>query len=147
MINNILKYIKDKFKEDLLVNTITFSDELVVDTKKENIYPIVAINFLNRTQTEDRNLYNFRIFVLQQRDIKREMQPSKLMDETNFIDNLSECENIIDRFLNFIMKIDVDSNINIENSPQLNMVANYGGSGLDGYSFDLTLSDKLYGYC
>jgi hypothetical protein len=147
MINNILKYIKDKFKEDLLVNTITFSDELVVDTKKENIYPIVAINFLNRTQTEDRNLYNFRIFVLQQRDIKREMQPSKLMDETNFIDNLSECENIIDRFLNFVMKLDVDSLINIENSPQLNMVANYGGNGLDGYQFDLTLSDKLYGYC
>lgn len=147
MINNILKYIQTTFKSDLLVNTITFSDELVVDTKKENIYPIVAINFLNRTQNEDRNLYNFRVFVLQQRDIKRELQPSKLMEDTNFIDNLAECENIIDRFLNYVTRLDETENIKIENSPQLNMVANYGGNGLDGYQFDLTLSDKLYGYC
>ena len=91
-------------------------------------------------------LYNFRIYVLQQRDIKKEIQPSKLMEDNNFIDNLSECESIIDRFFNQVNRLE-EGYIKVENSPQLNMVSNYGGNGLDGYQFDLTLSDKLYGYC
>lgn len=147
MINKILNYIVDRFRKDELVNTITFNDLSVVDVAKNNLYPIVAINFQNRRESDNLFLYDFRIYVLQQRNIEKFIETSKLMEDTNFIDNLAECESIITNFLNYITRLDITSNVNVAEQPQLNMVANYGSNGLDGFNFNLTLSYPNHGYC
>lgn len=149
MSSKIINYIVERFQSDDLVNTITLSDSLVVDTSKENVYPIVAINYESRSGDSEleNHFYNFRILVLQQRDTKPEMKNSKLMDTTNWIDNLNDCESIINRFTNYIERLDVDSNITIETLSDLTPLDNYGGNRLDGFSFDITLRTSNTGYC
>lgn len=94
MLNKVYNYIIERFKADDMVHTITFNDTFVVDTQKENIYPIVAINLqsISEDVANALNLYTFRIYCLQKRDVQRIMTPSKLMDDTNLIDNLAETE-------------------------------------------------------
>jgi hypothetical protein len=45
MFSKITNYIINRFQADELVNTISLSDINLIDTKKENIYPLVAILF------------------------------------------------------------------------------------------------------
>lgn len=149
MLNKVYNYIIQRFQSDEMVNTITFNDTFVVDTQKENIYPIVAINLqsISEDTAQSLNLYTFRIYCLQKRDVQRIMTPSKLMDDTNLIDNLAETENIIQRFNNYISRLEIEENINIYEKSQLTPVYNYGGSGLDGFNITITLSYPNNGYC
>lgn len=146
MINETTNYIIDRFNYDAMVHTISLSDNGIVDVKKENIYPIVDLFFLNRSETDETHSYVYRIHVLQQRNVKREMTPSKIMSDTNYLDNLADCENIINNFVNYVRRFDIDSNYILQTTP-IQRLANYGGAGLDGFTFELTLSKPNIGYC
>lgn len=149
MLNKVYNYIIARFQADEMVNTITFNDTFVVDTQKENIYPIVAINLqsISEDTAQSLNLYNFRIYCLQKRDVQRIMTPSKLMEDTNLIDNLAETENILQRFNNYISRLEIEENINVYEKSQLTPLYNYAGSGLDGFNITITLSYPNNGYC
>lgn len=149
MLNKVYNYIIARFQDDEMVNTITFNDTFVVDTQKENIYPLVAINL--QSISEDilnaLNLYTFRVYCLQKRDVQRIMTPSKMMDDTNLIDNLAETENILQRFNNHITRLEIEENINIQSKTDLTPLYNYAGSGLDGFQVTYTFSYPNHGYC
>lgn len=149
MLNKVYNYIIARFQADDMVNTITFNDTFVVDTQKENIYPIVAINLqsISEDTAQSLNLYTFRIYCLQKRDVQRIMTPSKLMEDTNLIDNLAETENILQRFNNYISRLEIEENINVYEKSQLTPLYNYAGSGLDGFNITITLSYPNNGYC
>lgn len=149
MLNKVYNYIIARFQDDDMVNTITFNDTFVVDTQKENIYPIVAINLqsISEDTAQSLNLYTFRIYCLQKRDVQRIMTPSKLMEDTNLIDNLAETENILQRFNNYISRLEIEENINVYEKSQLTPLYNYAGSGLDGFNITITLSYPNNGYC
>lgn len=149
MLNKVYNYIIARFQDDEMVNTITFNDTFVVDTQKENIYPIVAINLqsISEDTAQSLNLYTFRIYCLQKRDVQRIMTPSKLMDDTNLIDNLAETENILQRFNNYISRLEIEENINVYEKSQLTPLYNYAGSGLDGFNITISLSYPNNGYC
>ena len=149
MIHKTTRYLIDRFEADEMVNTITLKDNLVVDTAKENIYPLVAINFTNRGRTTDKeyHLYSYRIYVLQQRDVRNVVEKSKLMEDTNWLDNLAECESIINNLTNYIDRIEVEEIIDIESLSTLTPVHNYAGSGLDGFYFDIVINTPNTGYC
>lgn len=149
MLNKVYNYIIARFQADEMVNTITFNDTFVVDTQKENIYPIVAINLqsISEDTAQSLNLYTFRIYCLQKRDVQRIMTPSKLMEDTNLIDNLAETENILQRFNNYISRLEIEENINVYEKSQLTPLYNYAGSGLDGFNITITLSYPNNGYC
>ena len=149
MINAITNYIVALFQKDELVNTITFKDNEVVDIEKENVLPLVSIRFTNRSEDPDNELYvyNYKIGIYQQRDTRKVVQPSKLMEDTNWIDNLAECESIANNFVNYIERIEIDENINIDSLSDLLPVSNYASSNLDGFSFDYGLSYPNTGYC
>lgn len=144
--SEITNYIISRFQADELVNTIALNDKEIIDTKKENIYPLVSLFYDGTTPNDDNKLYQFTIYVLQQRDARKEVQPSKLMSETNWIDNLNECESIAMRFINYVRRMEL-SNINIESVSDLEPLSEYGGANLDGYRFEITLAIPNTGYC
>lgn len=145
MISVITNYIIDRFQDDAMVHTIALSDTNIVDTKKENIYPLVNIRLLPKNDTNDAYGYGFRIHVLQQRDANRKVKPSKLMQETNFIDNMGDCESICNRFINYTRR--VQDFYTIDASITLNPLTGYGGADLDGYTFDCNISMPNIGSC
>tara|TARA_R110000822_G_C15303829_1_gene492175 strand:+ start:492 stop:938 length:447 start_codon:yes stop_codon:yes gene_type:complete len=146
MISTITDYIINRFDQDDLVNTITLSPISLVDTSKENIYPIVSIVFNNKTLDDDLLLFDYTIRVLQQRDVTRKVKSSKLSSDINYLDNLNECDSIITEFINHIRRLSPD-NYNVESLSVLEVLENYGGAGLDGFSFDIVISFPNIGYC
>jgi len=147
MINAITLYVIERFKSDEMVNTITLNDRSIVDTKKENIYTLVAINFIDKVDTNDLYNYNFTIHVLQQRDSNRKLKPSKLMEDSNYIDNLADTESICNKFINYIRRMEIDLPLTIENLSSIRSLSEYGVANLDGFVFDITLGLPNTGYC
>ena len=148
MFSKVTNYIVNRFQADTLVNTISLSDINLIDTKKENIYPLVAISFNEKDLSVDEvATYDYTITVLQQRDNRKVEKLSKLMDDENWIDNLNECDSICTRFINHIRRMEIDENINIESLSVLEPLSGYGGANLDGFRFEITLSIPNTGYC
>ena len=146
MINAVTLYVIQRFESDDMVHTISLSENGIIDVKKENIYPLVNIDFLNKTDTNEAYSYLFRIHVLQQRDSNRKVKPSKLMSDTNYLDNLGDCESIINRFVNYVRRFELDLNATIELTT-IQKISGYGGANLDGFTFEMTLSIPNTGYC
>ncbi len=149
MFSKVTNYIINRFQQDEMVNTISLSAIDLIDTKKENIYPLVAISFNEAVVDEEQSLiiYDYTITVLQQRDNRKVEKHSKLMEDENWIDNLNECESICVNFINYVKRIELD-NINIDSvSIELTPLSGYGGSNLDGYSFDVGFNIPNTGYC
>ena len=149
MFSKVTNYIINRFQQDEMVNTISLSAINLIDTKKENIYPLVAISFNEAVVDEEQSLiiYDYTITVLQQRDNRKVEKHSKLMEDENWIDNLNECESICVNFINYIKRMELD-NINIDSvSIELTPLSGYGGSNLDGYSFDVGFNIPNTGYC
>lgn len=149
MFSKVTNYIINRFQQDEMVNTISLSAIDLIDTKKENIYPLVAISFNGSVVDEEQYLiiYDYTITVLQQRDNRKAEKPSKLMEDENWIDNLNECESICVNFINYVKRMELD-NINIDSvSIELTPLSGYGGSNLDGYSFDVGFNIPNTGYC
>lgn len=150
-LSEVTNYIVNRFQQDEMVNTISLSDNNnIIDTKKENIYPLVSISFNGSEIEEEENIalkkYDYTISVLQQRDSNRKIKPSKLMEETNWIDNMNECDSICTNFINYIRRMELN-NLNIDSLSILEPLQNYGGANLDGFRFDITLSIPNTGYC
>jgi hypothetical protein len=146
-ISKITNYIINLFQMDKLVNTIALNDREIIDTKKESIYPLVTIIFKGTSNSDEYLNYDYTIYVLQQRDSNRKIKPSKLMEETNYLDNLNECEDICNNFINFVRRFELDLPINIENEINLDPIFEYGGANLDGFAFDLRVQMPNTGYC
>jgi len=151
-LSEVTNYIVNRFQQDEMVNTIALSDNDIIDTKKENIYPLVTISFNGAEIIEDiannqafKN-YDFTISVLQQRDASRTMKPSKLMAETNWIDNMNECDSICTNFINYVNRLEL-GNLTIPSLSILEPLNRFGGADLDGFRFDITLSIPNTGYC
>ena len=146
--SELINYIINRFKQDSLVNTISLSDKSLIDTKKENIYPIVSISFngISLNNAENTKNYDYTISVLQQRDNRKVEKPSKLMADENWIDNLNECESICMNFINYVQRMELE-NINIDNLSILEPLSGYGEANLDGFQFDITFSLPNTGYC
>jgi len=148
MFSTVTNYIINRFQQDDLVNTISLSAIDLIDTKKENIYPLVAISFNEKDlSVDDVATYDYTITVLQQRDNRKGEKPSKLMEDENWIDNLNECDSICTRFINHIRRMEIDENINIDSISVLEPLSGYGGANLDGFRFEITLVIPNTGHC
>lgn len=149
MFSKVTNYIVNRFQQDELVNTITLSSIDLIDTKKENIYPLVAISF-NGKEIDEVNFlakYDYTITALQQRDNRKVEKPNKLMDDENWIDNLNECDSICTNFVNYINRMEIEEIIIIDSLSILEPLSGFGGSNLDGFRFEITLSIPNTGFC
>ena len=136
----IYNWLIEQFQSNELVNTISIVPTAVIDTNKENIYPLVNIDLIDIETESDYLTYNFNITVIQQRDIKPIKIDSKLMTNTNYIDNINETVSIANRFINVVEKQNNSSNIELQSLSRLKVLKEWGTGVCDGVRFDISLS-------
>ena len=126
-----------------LVNTISFKDDDVVDVEKENVFPLVSIELLTSPAPK---LYlreftlGFKVF--NQRDDAKIATPSKLMTDTNYIDNVGICDSIANNFLLEIDKSHNIWNIRTEEISEFQHIRKDERNKLDGVKFEVVFSMK-----
>jgi len=139
----LLNFIVETFSANPLVNTIVFKDDDVLDVEKENVYPLVSIQLLESPAPfEDHREFTLGIEILNQRDDRKNETPSKLMSDTNYIDNIGICDSIANNFIMEIIKTHNDFDINIIDDGVSNFepVRKDERNCLDGVKFEVTFS-------
>lgn len=137
VINN---FVIEKFNSNELVNTISIVSTNTIDYNKENIYPLVNIDLTTVEHRTDVLVYSFIVTIVQQRDIIPKKIDSKLMADTNYIDNLNETVSIGQRFVNELEFQNNDENIEIDSVTDFDVLKDWRGNGLDGIQFTIDLS-------
>jgi hypothetical protein len=133
-------WVIDQFQDNELVNTISIVQTSEMDINKENIYPLVNIDLIDVETQPDALIYNFIITVIQQRDIKPIKIDSKLLTNTNYIDNVNETVSISNRFINVVEKQNNDSNIELVSVSTQRILKEWGKGICDGVRFNISLS-------
>jgi hypothetical protein len=136
----IYDFIIAEFQDNDLVNTISIVPFAEIDINKENIYPLVNIDLIDIETETDYLTYNFNITVIQQRDLKPLKIDSKLLNNTNYIDNINETVSISNRMINVIEKQNNNSSIELQNLSRLRVLKEWGRGICDGVRFDISLS-------
>ena len=142
-ISQILIHIVSIYDDMPLVNTIVFKDDDVLDVEKENVYPLVSIQLLpSPAPFDDHREYSLRFEILNQRDERKIATPSKLMSDTNYIDNVGICDSIANNFVMEILKTHNDFDINIidDGVTEFEPIRKYERNCLDGVRFEVTFS-------
>ena len=137
LLNN---FVIDFFNNHELVNTISIVPTLEIDFNKENIYPLVNLDLKQTEITNDVIILSYTITIIQQRDIKPIKIDSKLLSNTNFIDNINETHSIAQRFINVLNRQNNPDNIEIQEYSTLRILKEWGMSACDGVQFDIDLS-------
>ena len=113
-LSSLLKLVWNTFDEMPLVNTTVFKDDNVVDVEKENVYPLVSISLLTSPAPRlNEKEYRIAFEIFNQRDDRKIPTPSKLMLDTNYIDNIGICDTIANNFVLSFYKThnDIDAGI------------------------------------
>ena len=141
--SQLLTHIVSIFDAIPLVNTIVFKDDDVLDVEKENVYPLVSIQLLTSPAPfEDRREFRLGFEIVNQRDDRKVATPSKLMSDTNYIDNVGICDSIGNDFLMEILKTHNDLDINIidDGVSEFEPIRKDERNRLDGVRFEVTFS-------
>lgn len=142
-ISQLLTHIVSIYDAMPLVNSIVFKDDDVLDVEKENVYPLVSIQFLTSPAPFDEHReYSLRFEVLNQRDDKKVATPSKLMSDINYIDNIGICDSIANNFVLEVLKTHNDLDINIidDGVSEFEPIRKDERNCLDGVRFEVTFS-------
>lgn len=139
-ISLLLNFIIERFKADSLVNTIQLGSDFEVDIQKENIYPLVAINYVETDPEEDSVIGYFDIQALQQRDVEPSVTDNKLLIDTNFIDNMNETHAICNKFIQYLLKKNNPLNVEIVSKSRVKAIKERPSNSLDGHKFSIALS-------
>lgn len=133
-------FVIGRFENNPLVNTISIVPTFDLDFNKENIYPLVNIDLTDVDIQTDALIVTYKITILQQRDIKPIKTNSKLLNDSNVLDNMNETNSIALDLINYLRWKNNDLVVEIQNLSTLTPLRNYKGNGLDGFQFDIDLS-------
>jgi hypothetical protein len=138
----IYDWLINHFKSNELVNTISILPTLELDQNKENIYPLVNIDFINKSTESDVIFTTFKITVIQQRDTQPIKTDNKLLADINYLDNVNETANICTRFFNVLTGQNNEFNIELPEGfrPNEKPLRKWGINTCDGFQFEVTLS-------
>lgn len=126
-----------RFDSNILVNTISFVKTQDIDLNKENIYPLVNIDYISSQIGEARIPHKYLISILNQRDIDNVFNNDKIFPD-NYIDNINEAHTIATLFINQIRGVvnDEVEIISISDVVVLNLTSN---NLLDGVRFEIVI--------
>lgn len=137
----LLNFIIKKLQDDPLVNTIVFKDDNVVDVEKENIYPLVSLQLLQSPSPFlDQRQYRLSFEIFNQRDDTKIATPSKLLADTNYIDNVGITDSIGNNFVMEIQKTHNEFDINIVEVSNFIPIRKDERNNLDGWKFEVLFS-------
>lgn len=128
------------FQDNVLVNTISIVPSINIDANKENVYPLVNVDLTDSDIKDDAIIASYTITVINQREVKPIKTDSKLLNNTNYLDNVNETHSICAKFINHIRRLHNDNNIMVETLSTLRPLKNWGAGGMDGFQFDVDLS-------
>lgn len=128
-----------QFQSNNLVNTISTVETEGIDLNKENVYALVNLDLRDTDILDDAVIVTYLITIVQARDIVPRKTDSKLLGDTNYIDNLNETHSIAQRFINYLTRQNNDENIEIDNLSSVTILKDWR-SGLDGVQFTIDLS-------
>ena len=127
-----------KFKSDPLVNTLTMLKNDIVDTNKENIYPIVNIDYAGSDLFADVLHFRFKVKALDQLEIYTSTIDSKMKEDTNELDVLNETYNICQTFINSYRQY-TPNLVEMVSLSSITQVEGQHLNGLAGHEFECTL--------
>ena len=133
------KFVINHFKNDDLVNTISIVETEALDNNKENIYPLVNLDFTKTDILDDVIVMSYKITIVQARDIVPYVTDNKLLTNVNLIDNLNETHTVAQRFINVLSKQNNEDNIEIDTLSDITLLKDWR-TGLDGVQFDIDLT-------
>lgn len=143
MANEISKmndFVLDLFSSNLLVNSISIVPTIGLDLNKENIYPLVNVDMTN-TEIEDQVITVFyTMTIINQRDKRPVKVDSKLLEDSNYIDNINETHSIAQRFINFLERQNNDEIIEIDTVSNLTILKEWRSGNCDGVQFTIQLT-------
>jgi hypothetical protein len=131
-------FIISEFQSNDMVNTISIVETETIDLNKENIYPLVNVDLLDTDVLDDAIIASYTMTIVQARDIVPRKTDSKLLSDTNYIDNINETHSIAVRFINVLNRRDNGENIGLYNLGSLRVLKDWR-SGLDGVQFEIDL--------
>jgi hypothetical protein len=139
-ITKVYDYVINLFNLNELVDTISIVPTIEMDNNKENIYPLVNAD-LTATAIEDNIIIcDFEITIVQQRNTTTIKTDSKLLNDTNYLDNMNETHSIASRFINVVSEQNNDDNIELDSISKLKPLKNWSRNSLDGFQFNVSLS-------
>lgn len=141
--NILTNHIVSIFEANALVNTISLRDDDVFDVEKENIYPLVSIRLISSpAPLQDLREFRYSFEILNQRDDTKTPTPSKLLTDTNYIDNVGVCDSIGNDFILEVLKTHNDFDINIveDSISDFEPIQKDERNCLDGIRFECTFS-------
>lgn len=133
----LTSYIINEFKDNPIVNTISFEKTSEIDFNKENIYPLVNVDLVSTPPITNLIRVNYVITILQQRDYENSLNNDKLLNKDNLIDNLNETYTILTRFINSFNTMTED--IDLVSTSDIEFVKNEGTQNLDGVRITIVL--------
>jgi len=136
----LTNFLINQFEADDLVNTISMVETKFMDNKKENIYQLVNIDYIQSEVLEDAIIARYLITAVQQRDIKPIKLDSKLRLDINLIDNWNETLSVITRFLNQFKANNFPNNIDLYSQTTTTVLQDFNKNGLDGHQITIELS-------
>jgi hypothetical protein len=139
-ISIIMDYVIELFNSNNLVNTISTVDDEMIDANKENIYPVVNLDLQYSIIENDVIVVSLKITVVQQRDQRPVILSSKLMTDTNFIDNINETHSICQKFINYLTRKNNNKNIEIRSISNVDFLKEWRQNKLDGCVFVILLT-------
>ena len=139
-ISILTTFLQNLFADNDMVNTISNVPTLEIDSNKMNIYPLVNVD-LKKTTIEDQAIYTtLLITIVQQRDKRPVRTSSKILDDSNYIDNINETHSIAVKAINYLVRQNNTDNIEIESYTDLTILKEWSKEGLDGVQFSIVLS-------
>lgn len=138
-ISTIQNFIINHFQNDDLVHTISVVKTAEIDVNISNIYPLVNIDLIEAPIDEQIISATFILTVLQQRDTANKKTDSKLLDDTNYIDNMGETHFILNRFVNVLFQQNNDDNIEVASTTTPRALKEWNRSNLDGWQMNIEL--------
>lgn len=138
-ISTINNYVINHFKNDDLVKTVSLVKTIEIDTNISNIYMLVNVDMIESPIDEQTISINFLITALQQRDTYNKKTDSKLLEDTNYIDNMAETHFVLTRFLNVLRQQNNDDNIEVLSVSTPRSLRQWNRSNLDGWQMNIEL--------
>jgi hypothetical protein len=136
----VTKWVQEQFSENPIVNTVLFSKTTEMDMDKNIIYPIVNIDLVDTDPLGETYTFNYKLTVLQERDIDNEMNNDKLLNTDNQIDNLGETLSILSGFINNLTYQYNEEEVEITRQSNITYLRDFQRNGLDGCQVDISLS-------
>ena len=142
--SKILNFIVGEFDKQDLVNTISLRDDDLIDVERENIYPLVSIRLGRFIPEHDKVSLEVFFRIVTQRDVSNKTKPSKLLTDTNYIDNVNIINTIANDFVMGIWYKHNEYDIDIDGVSGFDPIDDER-NGVDGITFEATFSTHQNG--